>query len=185
MKKVILVLLFVATIISIGGCTLVYRVYNDDELGDLAKEDFGFSEVLVFKIVYPETALELTGKSYNNAGVIIGIRSGIYSMVFVPKMVIDDPFLLDLPFTFDLKQIYEDLRSIDANINETTEIDFFEDYGGLSITVEPYDSVIESNSDINFETQVFFVVTTDDTVYYIGFVEDGHHIFDDNYMIIG
>src|SRR6056297_3196405 len=106
MKKIIVFFFFIATVILLGGCQNIYRVYDDDELSDLAKDSFGFSEVLTFKIVYAETALELTGKAYNNAGVIIGIKDDFYSMVFVPKMVADDPFLLDLPFTFNLRQIY-------------------------------------------------------------------------------
>lgn len=184
MKRIFIVLLYFVIILTINGCRSIYRVYDDEDLSVLARQDFGFSEVLVFKIVYPDTALELTGKSYNNSGVIIGIRNGQHSMVFVPKMVAEDPFLLDIPFTFNLKQIYDDLRSIDDNNSSQTEIDFFADYGGLSITVEPYDLISEENSDLNFETRIFFTVTTDEDIFYIGFVEDGYVIFDNDYVII-
>lgn len=186
MKKIILYFFFLTTLTLLGGCKNIYRVYDDDDLSDLAMDNFGFSEVLTFKIVYGDAALELTGKSYNNAGVIIGIKDGVYSMVFVPKMVSDDPFLLDLPFTFDLRQIYSDLRLINETYHHENPrgYDFFSDYGGLSITVEPYASVISRNPRIDLISKIFFQVTTDEYVYNVGFVEDGHVIFNENNIMI-
>ena len=186
MKKIIVFFIFIATVILLGGCKNIYRVYDDDELSDLAKDSFAFSEVLTFKIVYAETALELTGRAYNNAGVIIGIKDDFYSMVFVPKMVADNPFLLDLSFTFNLRQIYSDLRLINETYHHENPsgYDFFSDYGGLSITVEPYASTISENPQIDLITKIFFRVTTDEHVYSVGFVEEGHIIFDENNAII-
>lgn len=186
MKKILLFFFFFTTVILLGGCKNIYRVYDDNELSDLAIESFGFSEVLTFKIVYPETALELTGQSYNNAGVIIGIKDDVYSMVFVPKMVADHPYLLELPFTFNLRQIYSDLRLINETYyhENPSGYDFFSDYGGLSITVEPYVSTMTKNTQIDLISKIFFSVTTDEHVYHVGFVEGGHMIFDENYTII-
>ncbi len=184
MKKVILVIFFITITLLLSSCRTVYRVYNDEDLSDMAQRDYGFSEVLVFKIVDSSTANELTGETYNNSGVIIGIKSGAYAMVFVPKMAAEDPFLLNLDFEFNLRQIYDDLRTIDERSNIPREIDFFADYGGLSITIEPYEFVFEENPDLSFDSEVFFVVTTDDVVYYVGFVDGEHVVFDDDYLII-
>lgn len=186
MKKIMFIFFLLATMILLGGCQNIYRVYDDDELSDLAKDSFGFSEVLTFKIVYPDTAQELTGQSYNNAGVIIGIKDDVYSMVFVPKMVAEDPYLLELPFTFDLRQIYRDLRLINDTYHHENPsgYDFFSDYGGLSITVEPYGSTISKNPQIDLISKIFFRVTTDNHTYNVGFVEEGHVVFDENDRMI-
>lgn len=185
MKKSLIFFLYLVIILTLCGCRSIFRVYNDSDLSLMAKEDFGFSEVYVFKIVYPETALELTGKTYNNGGVIIGVREGVSFIVFVPKLLAKEPFLLNLTFTFDLPQIYEDLRTINANVDQPLDPGFFEDYGGLSITVEPYELISEAHADLDFNSRVFFLVTADDAIFSIGFIEDGHIIFDKNKVIIG
>lgn len=184
MKKIITYVFLLILLVFLSSCRSVYRVYNDEDLSDMAKRDYGFSEVLTFKIVGSNTAFELTGETYNNSGVIIGIKSGVYEMVFVPKMAAEEPFLLELSFDFNLRQIYDDLRVIDQRSETVREFDFFADYGALSITIDPYELVVEENPSLSFDSKVFFVVTTDEVVYYVGFVDGDYTIFDADYAVI-
>lgn len=181
MFKILFSILFVFLLVS---CKSIYRTYNDDALENLVKEDFGFSEMLFFKIVDSDTAKELTGKSYNLSGVIVGISEGKHIMVFIPKKVSEEPFLIDNTFEFNISNIYKDLRLLKDDQDHFLFDDLSSDYGGLSLDVEPYEAFKNANIGLTFDSKVFFVITTDKTVFYVGFVDNDHVIFNITYKRI-
>jgi len=166
------------------GCRLPYRVFDDKDLEEIAAADYGFNEFTVFKIVDSDTSEELTGRKYNNSGVIIGKKSGDYRMIFVPKMIAEEPFLIDNPFSFNLEEIYEDLAGLEGDNGKLIDMMFISDYGGLSIAIYPFTSVQENNEDLIFDSPIFFIVTTDTAAFYIGHIGGKHYIFNDSYELI-
>ncbi|MFW5889366.1 MAG: hypothetical protein ACOCUD_03195 [Bacillota bacterium] len=184
MKNLIKVMLLLLTIFVLSSCKLPYRVYNDEDLQDMAVSGYDFSEYLVFKIVDPETALFMTGTKYQNSGVIIGIKDEEYSMLFVPKRISKEAFIVMESFTFNLDDIYEELNSLEDDFGSKLYYDPANDYGGLSISVNHYEDITLNNPDLNFDSEIIFTFTTDVMVFYVGYVEGEIFVFNSNNRII-
>ena len=184
MKQIIrlVVIMILATLLM--SCRSIYRVYDDQELEVLVLEDFGFSEMLFFKIVDADTAKELTGKSYNLSGVTVGTKDEKDIMVFIPKKVSEQPFIIENPFEFDISSIYKDLRLLKDTRGNLLYNDPSNDYGGLSIETSVYNSIKNKNMDLVFDSKIFFVISTDQVSFYVGFVSGNHIIFDGSYQRI-
>jgi hypothetical protein len=156
---------------------MIYRDYQDNELEKLAVNDFNFERFEVFKIIDSDTAQYLTGKSYQNSGIIIGVKDQKYQMIFVPKRVSESPYVLDLILDFNLEEIY-------LVLEDYVENDLFiEDYGGLSLSVAPYNEFDESVKE-GFDSRLFFIVTTDDQKFYCQYHEAQLLIYDKDYQLI-
>lgn len=184
MKHVLKVFLIILIAFLLISCKPIFRDFNEDDLEDLVIIDFDFSEMLFFKIVDSNTAKELTGKSYNLGGVIVGIKDEQGVLVFIPKKVSEEPFMIDTPFEFNITDIYSDLRLLEDSSGHLLFDDPSGDYGGLSIDSSVYDSVKNINANLVFDSKVFFVITTDQNVFYVGFVSGNHIIFNEGYQRI-
>jgi len=177
-----LVILF--SIILFISCTNLYRVYNDEDLNILATSKYGFSEVFFFKVVDSDTAKELTGKTYNNGGVISGIKDGVYRLLFIPKIVSQEPFLVNERYYYNNDEIYQELRNLEDEFGSKIYIDPSNDYGGLSISVAPYIQINEANPDINFNSKVFFIIISDNLTIYVNYVNEKIYLFNSDYDVI-
>ncbi|QWC00244.1 hypothetical protein KHQ88_01365 [Mycoplasmatota bacterium] len=178
MKKVSIILLSIMIFFSLSSCKMIYRDYQDDDLEILAEKDFGLDTYHTFKIIDLETAKYLTGESYQNSGVIIGLDNDIYKMIFVPRRVSEKAYILDNVPLFSLEDIYLHLETyIDDPI-------FLEDYGGLSLSISPYASIKENNQATSFDWQLFFIITTDEDTFYANYDEGQLLIFDTNYQLV-
>jgi len=184
MKYISFLFVSLGTILIFSSCTNLYRVYNDEDLNIMAISQYGFSEVLFFKIIDSDTAKELTGNSYNNSGVIIGKVAGEDRMLFVPKLTSQEPFMIDLNFDFDIEEIYQKLKNLEDDEGEKIFVDTSNDYGGLSISVWPYEEISEIHSDLVFNTPIFFIITTDNLVIYVAHVVGGTIFFNNDYEIV-
>lgn len=180
MKKVVFILLSVVSIITLSSCRSVFRVYDDQDIESLAISEYGFTSVLFFKIVDPDTALELTGDTYNNSGVIYGIKDDMYHMIFIPKLASKDPFLIEYDPVYDVITIYELLNALEDNMGHKLFNDPSLDYGGLSISISPHDSISEKYPNLSFESPIFFIITTDDKIFYVSMANEAYVIFDQN-----
>ena len=120
----------------------------------------------------------LTGKTYQNSGVVIGIIKGKYKLLFVPRKLVEVPFFVGEEIYFDLKEIYTHLQL--KNVDQM----FLQDYGSLSITVMPYSKILEANPKVVFDSRLFFVVTTDSEVFYCNYAKKSLLIFDVNFKLI-
>ncbi|MFP4478727.1 MAG: hypothetical protein ACLFPM_04790 [Candidatus Izemoplasmatales bacterium] len=178
MKKIMILTLFFISLFMISSCRTIYRDYQDDELEVLAKREFAFDTYETFKIIDAHTAKYLTTKAYQNSGVIIGIKNGQYKMIFVPKKISENPFVLENTAYFNLQEIYDELRNF---IDETM---FLNDYGGLSIGVDPYLEILELHPSLTFDSQIFYMVTTDENIYYANYIKESLIIFNTEYQII-
>jgi hypothetical protein len=164
-------------ILLLTSCRIIYRDYQDDELEKLALNDFDFDRFEVFKIIDADTAQYLTGKSYQNSGVIIGIKDQNYQMIFIPKRISEAPYVLDSTMSFDLEEIY-------LVLEDYVENDLFiEDYGGLSLSVAPYNEFDESEQEA-FDSQLFFIVTTDNQKFYCQYQDAHLVIYDIDFNLI-
>lgn len=176
MKKMSLVLVMVL-IIFLSSCRISYRDYQDEELEKIALNEFNFDRYEVFKIIDSNTAQYLTGKSYQNSGIIIGVKDQTYQMIFVPKRISEAPYELDFSIDFDLEEIYLVLRDyVENNL-------FIEDYGGLSLSIAPYNEFDESVQ-VDFDSQLFFIVTTDNQKFYCQYQDEHLVIYDKDYQLI-
>ncbi|BCR35251.1 hypothetical protein [Mariniplasma anaerobium] len=178
MKKILLALLSIISFITLTNCGSVFRVFNDEDLDVMAQSDYGFTSVLFFKIVDSETAIELTGDSYNNSGVIYGVKDDAYAMIFMPKLASKEEFLIDYEPIYDVVEIYQMLNVLE---NETGDLLFNDpsgDYGGLSISVTPYESIANAFPSLVFDSPIFFIITTDQMVFNVGRIENNYVVFD-------
>lgn len=166
------------------SCRSSYRVYDDEELEVIAVDEHGFTEILFFKIVDNETAKALTGKTYFNSGVVVGIRNNVETMLFVPKSSSEVAFIIEKPFPFNIADIYEELDNLRNAENEKIFVDISGDFGGLSISVSPYEEIFENNLNLVFDSSVFFIFTTDDVVLYVTYINGEIYVFNNNYEVI-
>lgn len=178
MKKIYLLILSMILIMTLASCKTIYRDYQEDELETMARTHFAIDSYVTFKIIDSDTARYLTSKLYQNSGIIIGIKDNEYIMIFVPRKISENPYILENTPYFDLEEIYDELDNI---IEESI---FLEDYGGLSISVEPYMDILEANPTLNLENQIFFMVTTDEDVYYAHYIQETLYIFNTDYDLI-
>lgn len=178
MKKGFLILISISLIFFTSSCRSTHRDYQEDELANLALSDYGFDLFSVFKIIDIETSNMLTGKTYQNSGVVIGTIKGKYKLLFVPRKVVEVPFFVGEEIYFDLKEIYTHLQL--KNVDQM----FLQDYGSLSITVMPYSKILEANPKVVFDSRLFFVVTTDSEVFYCNYAKKSLLIFDVNFKLI-
>jgi hypothetical protein len=181
MKKICLVLLSMISFITLTNCGSVFRVHNDEDLDLMAKTEFGFTSVLFFKIIDSQTAIELTGDSYNNSGVLYGIKDESYAMIFIPKLVSKDKFLIEYEPIYDVVEIYQILNELKDESENLLFNDPSGDYGGLSISVEPYDSISNTFPKLNFDCPIFFIITTDQMVFNVARAEGNYVVFDQNF----
>ncbi len=184
MKKIKLIILTIFTVLVISSCSSIYRVYNDKELQDVAVANYGFSEFLFFKIVDSETSYFMTGTRYQNSGVIVGIKNSEHKILFVPKRVAVQEFFVMETFVFNIADIYEKLNSLKDDEGNKFYLDPTNDYGGLSISVIPYESIIDTNPDIELDSELIFSFTTDAEIFYVGYSNQQIMIFDSAYEII-
>ena len=176
--------LFVLIVLLLTSCSNVYRDYNDEDLELLAVIENNFSEYLFFKIVDSETAKELTGTVYTNSGIIVGRKDGLDRMLFVPKLVSKDAFILEQNFYFSISEIYSELRILEDEDGIKLFNDPSDDYGGLSISISPYENIININPQLQFDSPVFFIITTDELTLYVGYVNSEIYIFNNDYEIV-
>ncbi|XFA98314.1 hypothetical protein ACAG96_05410 [Candidatus Izemoplasma sp. B36] len=181
MKRYLMILFSFLFLISLSNCRALYRVYNDEELESMAMNDYGFSSVLFFKIVDSDTAIELTGEAYNNSGVIYGVRDGQYQMLFVPKSMSKEVFNVDYSPIYNVIEIYQILNSLEDDLGSKLFNDPSGDYGGLSLGVSPYEDVLEHNSNLTLDSPLFFIVTTDEMIFYISSMQGKYVVFDQEY----
>jgi hypothetical protein len=180
MKKILLALLSIISFITLTNCGSVFRVYNDEELDVMARSEYSFTSVLFFRVIDSETAIELTGDSYNNSGIIYGIKDETFAMVFVPKRVSKETFLIEYEPIYDVVEIYQILNELE---NETGDLLFNDpsgDFGGLSISVSPYELISSTFPKLNFDSPIFFIITTDQMTFNVGRAENHYVIFDQN-----
>lgn len=183
MKKNLFVLFSIICFLILTSCQSIYRNYNDADLNEIAVNDFGFSEVLFFKIIDSETAEELTGHAYVTSGVIYGIKNDHFVTLFVPREVAEEPFVIDAPI-FNITLIYNKLKSLEDSSGNKLFTDTSGDYGGLSITVTVSDSIKSENPSLVFDTPVTYVITTDATTFYVGIAQGQYYIFNSGFVII-
>lgn len=180
MKKILLALLSIISFITLTNCGSVFRVYNNEDLDVMARSEFGFTSVLFFKVVDSATAIELTGNSYNDSGVIYGIKDESYAMIFIPKLVSKDEFLIDYEPIYDVVEIYQILNELKNESGSLMFNDPSKDYGGLSISVSPYESITTTYPNLVFDSSIFFIVTTDQMIFNVGRVDNRYVVFDQN-----
>ncbi len=178
MKKSSLLLFRFLIILLLTSCSAIRRDYDDMELEDMATSQYGFTQMLFFKIVDSDTAKELTGTSYTNSGVIYGLKDGNYEMLFVPRKTAEDPFFITNYFIYDIEEITNMLNSLKDDSDHVLYNNPSGDYGGLSISVSPYQSIHTANPNIVFDSPLFYIFTTDDAVFYVG-MEAGEYLFFD------
>jgi hypothetical protein len=178
MKKNFILILSVFLLLTISSCRTIFRDYQDNELESLAISEFNFDSYEVFKVIDVFTANYLTTRDYQNSGIIIGIKDGDYRMIFVPKKVSEDPFILQNTSYFNLEEIYVELE------NFIEESMFLEDYGSLSVTTDPYYDILESNPSLHFDSKIFFIVRTDENAFYANYMNASLLIFDTEYNLI-
>lgn len=181
MKRFFMIFIGFSCLLVLSNCRTLYRVYDDETLETMAINDYGFSSVLFFKIVDSDTAFELTGESYNNSGIIYGIKNGKYHMLFVPKSMSKEVFILEYSPIYDVVEIYQILNGLEDDLGSKLFNDPSGDYGGLSISVSPYEDILDHNPSILFDSPIFFIVTTDEMVFYISSVQGEYIIFDQEY----
>ncbi|HKL47086.1 MAG TPA: hypothetical protein VJ878_00325 [Candidatus Izemoplasmatales bacterium] len=171
MKKLILFLVWLMLFPCLA-CQLVFRDFQDENLERMSLEDFNFSTYATFKIIDHDTALSLTGNAYQNSGIILGMKENVYQMVFVPRRVREDPFIItDAPY-YNLEEIYDVL----ANYVENPI--FLQDYGGLSLSVRPYENY-DDDAKARFNHPLFFIVTTDNNRFYCQYEGEKLLVYDD------
>lgn len=171
MKKSIYLMMVLIFMFTINACRLVNRAYNNEDLENIAIEEHGFSEYIVFKIVDAETATYLTGKAYYNSGVVIGIRNELYTMLFVPKRLDEDSFIVLPSFRFNLNDIYQKLHQLEDEDGNRLYLDPSGDYGGLSLSTKPYQSLKQRYPHFDFDVELIFTFTTDQHVFYATYIE--------------
>ena len=181
MKRYLMILFSFLCLLPLSNCRSLYRVYNDEELEAMAINDYGFSSVLFFKIVDSDTAVELTWEAYNNSGIIYGIKNGQYQMLFVPKSMSKEVFNVDYSPIYNVLEIYQILNSLEDDSGSKLFNDPSGDFGGLSISVSPYEDVLNHNPSIMFDCPLFFIVTTDEMTFYISSVQGTYYVFDQEY----
>lgn len=183
MKKIGLIVSYLLLFMTLVSCNSIYRVYNDEELDLLAINQYSFSEVLFFKVIDQDTAEELTGEKYVNSGVVVGIQNGTYSMLFVPRLLSKEPFMIVNHFDFNIEEMYDCLEALEDASGNPLFNDPSGDFGGLSMSVSPYQSIKDTNPLLDFDSRVIFIVTTDTEVFYLAYVEGICCIFNDDFEI--
>jgi len=178
MKKSIILILIFIVLLTISSCRSIYRDFQDDELEVMAMSHFNFDSYETFKIIDVDTADYLTTKNYQNSGVVIGVKNNEYKMIFVPRKMNENPYILDKVEYFNLNELYNELS------NFIEESIFLEDYGGLSIAIYPYVAITEKYSSLNFDSQIFYIVSTDEDIYYANYIEESLVIFDKDYDMV-
>jgi hypothetical protein len=184
MKKNYQIFMFLLLIFSLISCQTIRRVYNDEELGNMVISDYGFQEFITFKIIDVDTAYELTGERYQNSGIVIGEKNNNYVMLFVPRLATEDPFYVLEDFRFDLEDIYNELKALEDESGGKLFFDPSGDYGGLSLSINPYEQALLDHEDLSFDSKLFFIVTTDKMVFYIAYANQEIVIFDEEYVIL-
>lgn len=184
MKKRLIILIALLSGFSMVSCQSTRRVYDDQELRSMAISDYGFQTFSTFKIVDVDTAFEMTGERYQNSGVVIGIRNSQYAMLFVPRSTTEAPMLVLENFNFDLAEIYQLLNILEDDSGNKLFIDPSGDYGGLSLSVQPYQQALSKHEGMQFDVNVFFVITTDTMGFNVAYVNEEIVIFDDEFNIL-
>lgn len=180
MRKFLLVILFVLCAFALVNCSTYYRVYQEPELEQIAVNEYGFSELIFFKVIDSETAEELTGTAFSNGGLIYGLRGGEYSMLFIPKKVSQEPIPITGQVVFDVYAIYEQLELLEDSYGNHLYNDPSGDFGALSVSVLPSQSIREANPSLEFDTNIFFIFTTDTFVFNVTSIDGVFYIFDNN-----
>lgn len=184
MKRLVMSIMIFLLSVTVVSCRTLRRDYNDQELSQMAISDFGFQSFSTFKIVDVETAFELTGQRYQNCGIVIGTRYDRYAMLFVPRNISDTPFLIAEDFFFDLEDIYDELKILEDDLGNLLYNDPSGDYGGLSLSVEPYDQISNAYQELSFDSKLFFIITTDGMIFNVGYVEGTIMIFDESLNLL-
>ena len=146
--------------------------------------DYGFQDFITFKIVDVDTAYELTGERYQNSGIVIGLKNNNYVMLFVPRLAAEEPFYVLEDFHFNLEDIYTELKTLEDESGGKLFFDPSGDYGGLSLSISPYEQAVLEYEDLSFDSKLFFIVTTDSMVFYITYVNQEIVIFDEQYNLL-
>ncbi len=183
MKKLFILIIFVFVTFVLVGCKVPYRDFDDSILEDIAVSEYAIDEFLFFKIVDSETAKLLTGTAYENSGVIYGKKDNSIIIIFVPKDISEPTIRLYSPL-FDIDSIYAELKYLKDTFGNPLFIDSSGDYGGLSITISPYEDVTNNNSSIIFDSKIFLQITSETSTFYIGISSNKELIFDESFHLI-
>jgi hypothetical protein len=184
MNRFVKIFLLIFVIFSFSSCNQLFRDYNDEELRNLALTNYGFSEFKVFKIVDLDTAHYMTGNNYQNSGVIIGVKDGENKMLFVPRKTSEPPYFVMDSFAFNLDDIYQKLYSLEDDSGNEIFNDPSGDYGGLSISIIPYNNLTNNNPSLSFDSEIIFIFTSDTETQYVGIVEGVIFVFNEGYEVI-
>ncbi|MGE4571342.1 MAG: hypothetical protein AB7E09_01210 [Candidatus Izemoplasmatales bacterium] len=183
MKKIFLIP-WILVFLLLSSCTMIYRNYNDTDLQSIAIDQFGFSEYSVFKIVDSDTAKYIIGTAYQNSGLIIGVKDNHYAMLFVPKRLSQEPKMVMEDFSFSLEEIYYEINSLEDEFGQKIYNDPANDYGGLSISIGPYENLQTQHTHLDFDSQIVFILTTDTHTFYLAYVGEKVFIFNEEYQIL-
>ncbi|MBN2504413.1 MAG: hypothetical protein JXB20_03610 [Bacilli bacterium] len=183
MKKILLFCVLIGMFANLSAC-VNNRVFVENEIEELAMEDFGFTESYCFKNIDTETAKALTGTEYRNAGVLLGIQGSSTKMLFVPRSLNDEVFVVDFPFLFEFESIIEELSKLEDSANNSLYSVPADDYGGLTISVAYFDELSAANPDLEFDSEIIFRFTTQTSEFLVASVESSCLIFSSDYQVM-
>ncbi len=183
MKKIHKFSLIIFLFVMLLACS-TNRVYVEEDLYQTAQVEFGFSEVYFFKIVDPDTAMELTGTAFQNSGLIVGRLGSSDRAVFVPRKTDVEMFIVPFPYGFSMVSIMEQLESLEDESGNPLFVDPSGDYGGLSIGVSVYESLVDENPQLVFDTEIIFTFTTDEAVFHCASVNNQCKIFSAEFLLL-
>lgn len=183
MKKTLLLFAVLTLSVWLVACN-ANRVFVEDDLYQTASNEYGFTEVYFFKIVDADTAFVLTGIPFQNSGLIAG-RQGLFDkVIFVPKKVHEEMFVIPFPLMFSMSTIMDRLISLEDDEGNLLYIDPSGDYGGLSIGVSVYESLTEHNPELVFDTEIIFTFTTDGAMFHVASVSGECKIFSSENLLL-
>lgn len=165
------------------GCR-INRVWVYEDLDLIARDQFNLSETYFFKSVDSDTARVITGSLYRNAGIMVGKRGEADVIVFFPRQVKDEPFLVDFFYPFSISDMLDILNSLEDESGQPLMSELDHDFGGMGISVDAMTTIRNHFPSLAFDSDIVFTFTSISHEFYVVSVQGSCVVISDQFILL-
>ncbi|MDD5293476.1 MAG: hypothetical protein PHW40_04105 [Candidatus Izemoplasmatales bacterium] len=169
--------------VVVMGCR-INRVWVYEDLDSIAREQFYLSETYFFKSVDSDTARAITGSLYRNAGIMVGKRGEADVIVFFPRQLKDEPFLVDFFFPFSISEMLDTLDRLENESGQPLMSELDHDFGGMGVSVAGMIEIRNHFPSLDFDSDIVFTFTSISHEFYVVSVQGRCVVISDQFTLL-
>jgi hypothetical protein len=144
------------------GCR-INRVWVYEDLDSIAREQFYLSETYFFKSVDSDTAR---------------------AIVFFPRQLTDEPFLVDFFFPFSISEMLDTLDRLENESGQPLMSELDHDFGGMGVSVAGMIEIRNHFPSLEFDSDIVFTFTSISHEFYVVSVQGRCVVISDQFTLL-